>query len=41
VGLLVAGGLYLGWMLIFRREVLDTEPGATPEAMPARPESTE
>ncbi len=27
VGLLVAGGLYFGYLLLFKREVLDTEPG--------------
>lgn len=28
VGLLLAGGIYFGYLLIFEREVLDTEPGA-------------
>lgn len=27
IGLLVVGGLYFLWMLLFRREVLETEPG--------------
>ncbi|MFC4604205.1 APC family permease [Rhodococcus kronopolitis] len=27
VGLVLAGGVYFGWMLRFHREVLDTEPG--------------
>jgi amino acid transporter len=27
VGLLLAGGLYFAYLLIFKREVLDTEPG--------------
>ena len=42
VGLLVAGGLFFGWMLIFRREVLETEPGETSRrGRPAAPGSTE
>ncbi|BDX33746.1 putrescine importer [Mycobacterium antarcticum] len=28
LGLIVAGGIYFGYMMIFHREVLDTEPGA-------------
>jgi hypothetical protein len=27
VGVLVAGGVYLAYLLVFNREVLDTEPG--------------
>jgi hypothetical protein len=27
LGLIVAGGIYFGYMLVFKREVLDTEPG--------------
>jgi len=27
IGLLVVGGLFFLWLLIFRREVLETEPG--------------
>jgi hypothetical protein len=27
VGLLIVGGLYLLFLLLFRREVLETEPG--------------
>ncbi len=26
-GLILVGGLYFGFMLVFRREVLDSEPG--------------
>jgi hypothetical protein len=28
VGVLVAGGVYLAYLLMFNREVLETEPGA-------------
>ena len=41
VGLLVAGALFFGWMLIFRREVLETEPGESSTVLPAAPGSTE
>ena len=38
LGLILAGGIYFAYMLIFNRRVLDTEPGedifaATPEAI--------
>jgi amino acid transporter len=38
VGLILAGGVYLGYMLIFNRVVLDTEPGE--DMFAAAPEAT-
>ncbi|OYD70904.1 APC family permease [Rhodococcus sp. OK302] len=42
-GLIVAGGIYFAYMMIFNRTVLDTEPGDVDEfaAAPAIPETTE
>ncbi|MCJ0903828.1 APC family permease [Rhodococcus sp. ARC_M6] len=43
VGLILAGGIYFAYMMIFNRKVLDTEPGDVDEfaAAPAIPEKTE
>src|SRR6195952_4887761 len=40
VGILVAGGLYFGWLLMFRRKVLETEPGTPDPASAATPPSS-
>ena len=37
LALIVAGGAYFGWMLMFNREVLDTEPGSE-QRLPLRAE---
>lgn len=37
VGLLVVGAGFFGWMMIFRRNVLKTEPGIPPVAGSAGP----
>jgi amino acid transporter len=40
LGLILAGGIYFAYMMIFNREVLDTEPGDV-DAFAAMPEATE
>lgn len=40
VGLLVVGAAFFGWMLIFRREVLETEPGETETEVATSPTVT-
>jgi hypothetical protein len=34
VGLLLVGGLYFGYMMIFNREILESEPGVNAFADP-------